>query len=272
MDVDTLLRSCAGRQAGRSVGDPPQIFVAGAGEWGAAPPPTWDGGRYIGQGHGLTLILRGTGWLQFPTGRSAVMAGDALHLLPGVLHRGHLANGAELWLAFAGPLAARLGDLGLLRRERQLQVGLSPAILSAFAALLSALRSPTHPGDAPRLLTQALSWVSSVYAAADGTGDVWEQRLAEACRRIAADPVVPPDLDAIAADIGTTALVLRRRFRARLDCSPLAWWRQQRLLRAVELLPGRSIAEVAQAVGYADASALAKQMRRQLGRPPSKLR
>ena len=272
MDVEALLRSCEGRQAGRSVGDPPQLFVAGAGAWTAAPPPTWDGGRYVGQGHGLTLILRGSGWLHLPAGRSAVSPGDALHLLPGVLHRGQVAHGAELWLAFAGPLAARLVDIGVLRRDRHLRPGLSPAILSSFAALLGALRAPVQPGDAPRLLTQALTWVSGVYTAADGAGDAWERRIAEACRCIAADPIHPPDLDRIAAGIGTTALVLRRRFRARLSCPPLAWWRQQRLLRAVELLPGRSIAEVARAVGYADATALSKQMRRQLGRPPSQLR
>jgi AraC-like DNA-binding protein len=275
MDVATLIRRCPGI-VGRALGDPPAQLVAGVAVWERHAPVAWDGGRYVGDGHGLTLILRGRG--SFPGGdglRRQLVPGCAIHHLPGCAVSGVLPGpAAELWVAFGRSLAARLAPLGLLRHERILQVGLDAGLLNGFAALHAGMRAAIRPGDAPRLLAQALSWLQEAYARADrsGTADAWRERIDRACQLLLRDLAAPLDLDGIARALDTTPLVLRRRFRRAMGCSPTAWWRLKRLAFAAELLSDHAVAEVARLVGYADPSALAKQLHRHLGRTPRSFR
>lgn len=275
MDVATLIRRCPG-SVGRSLGQPPGEVVAGVTVWERRAPAAWDGGRYAGDGHGLSLVLRGRGSFPGDDGvRRQLTPGSAIHHLPGRVASGVLAGpAAELWVAFSRSLADRLAPLGLLRQDRVLRVGLDPGLLGAFAVLHAGLRAPPRPGDAPRLLAQALAWLQEAYARADASAssDAWDERIAAACRMLHRDLAAPPDLAEIAHALGTTPLVLRRRFRRRMGCPPSAWWRQQRLALAAELLPEYPVAEVARRVGYADPTALAKQLRRRLGRTPRSLR
>jgi AraC-like DNA-binding protein len=179
-----------------------------------------------------------------------------------------------LWVAFSSSIAACLAPLGLLRQERVLRVGLDPGLLSGFAALHAGMRVPARPGDGPRLLAQALAWLQEAYARADASDapEAWEERIATACRLLQRNLAAPLDLPGVAQALDTTPLVLRRRFRRCMGCSPSAWWRRQRLERAAELLSEHSVAEVARRVGYTDPTALAKQVRRHLGRTPRSLR
>lgn len=275
MDIATLIQRCA-RSEGRRVGESAGLFAAGVGTWSGHGPAAWDGRRYAGDGHGLSLILRGRGsFIAWDGSRHEVEPGHAVHHLPGRAASGVLSvPAAELWVSFGRSLARSLVPLGLLRQEPVVRIGLDPGLLGSFASLHAALRAPARPGDAPRLLAQAVAWVQEAYARADAGSDdaAWDERIAAACRLIEGDLAAPPDLDAVARGLGTTALVLRRRFGRRMGCPPSAWWLQQRLQRASELLTTHPVAEVARLVGYADPTALAKQMRRHLGRMPSSFR
>lgn len=275
MNVASLIRSCPG-PAGRTVGDPPARFAAGIAAWGGRATAAWDGHRYAGDGHGLSLILSGQGSIVGCDGiRREVGPGSAVHHLPGRAAAGVLPGpAAELWVAFGRSLAGRLAPLGLLRREPLLHLGLDPGLLAGFAALHAGLRAPPRPGDGPRLLAQALAWLQEAYVRADAAGDrtAWQERIAAACGLLCSDLAGPPDLPGIARALGTTPLVLRRRFRLFMGCPPSAWWRRQRLQRAAELLPTRPVAEVARLLGYADPTALAKQVRLHLGRTPISFR
>lgn len=275
MHLATLLQRCRGAGE-RRIGVPPALFTAGVATWTGHGPAAWDGRRYVGDGHGLSLVLGGHGsFTAWDGSRHEVAAGVAVHHLPGRAAAGVLSGpAAELWVSFGRGLATRLAPLGLLRREPLLHVGLDPGLLAGFAALHAGLTAPERPGDMPRLLAQALAWLQEAYAraeAATGT-NAWQERLAEACRLLCHDLAAPLDLAAVAAHLGTTPLVLRRRFRQHLGCPPSAWWRQQRLQRATQLLADHPVAEVARLVGYADATALAKQLRRQHGRRPGSFR
>lgn len=275
MDVTTLIRRCSG-SVGRNLGDRPVHVVAGVSVWERHAPAAWDGGRYAGDGHGLSLVLRGRGSFPGDDGvRRQLIPGSAIHHLPGRTASGVLAGpAAELWVAFSSPIADCLAPLGLLRRERVLRVGLDPGLLSGFAALHAGMRAPARPGDGPRMLAQALAWLQEAYARADASDapEAWEERIATACRLLQRDLAAPLDLPGVAQALDTTPLVLRRRFRRCMGCSPSAWWRRQRLGRAVELLSEHPVAEVARRVGYTDPTALAKQLRRHLGRTPRSLR
>ncbi|MBN8526173.1 MAG: helix-turn-helix transcriptional regulator [Planctomycetes bacterium] len=275
MDVAGLLRTCPGSYA-RRIGEPPALLAVGTATWRGRPPAAWDGRRYVGDGHGLSLVLRGHGTIAGRDGAPHDLApGLAIHHLPGRAACGVLAGpAAELWVAFGRGLAARLAPLGLLRRDPVLRVGLDPGLLTAFADLHAAMRSPALPGDGPRLLARALHWLQEAYARCDaGTASAgWDERIARACDLLLLDAGRRPDLPALAQSLGTTPLMLRRRFSRRLGLTPLAWWRRQRLHRAGDLLATRSVAEVAGQLGYSDPSALAKQMRRRLGRTPRSYR
>lgn len=275
MHAATLIQRCQG-SADRTIGTPPGLFTAGVATWNGRGPEAWDGRRYAGDGHGLSLILRGRGWFTACDGsRHEVRPGIAVHHLPGRAAAGVLSGpAAELWVSFGRAIAGRLAPLGLLRQAPVLALGLDPGLLSAFAALHADLRTPPRPGDAPRLLAQALAWLQEAYARADAAGGevAWQERIATACRILARDLAAPLDLAAAARELGTSPLVLRRRFRRCMGCPPSAWWRRQRLLRASELLAHQPVAEAARLVGYGDPTALAKQMRRQFGRQPSSYR
>jgi AraC-like DNA-binding protein len=275
MNLATLIQRCA-RSEGRQVGASSGLFTAGVATWAGHGPAAWDGRRYAGDGHGLSLVLRGHGsFTAWDGSRHEVGPGLAVHHLPGRAAAGVLSGpAAELWISFGRSLALGLVPLGLLRQEPVVRIGLDPGLLGSFASLHAGLRAPSRPGDAPRLLAQAIAWVQEAYARADASSDdaAWQERIAIACRLIERDLTTPPDLSSVARELGTTALVLRRRFGRCLGCPPSTWWRQQRLQRACELLVTQPVAEVARLVGYADPTALAKQMRRRLGRMPSSFR
>lgn len=275
MNLATLIQRC-GRSEGRRVGESSGLFTAGVATWTGHGPAAWDGRRYAGDGHGLSLVLRGRGtFTAWDGSRHEVEPGLAVHHLPGRAAAGVLSGpAAELWVSFGRSLALRLAPLGLLRQEAVLRIGLDPGLLGSFASLHAALRAPARPGDAPRLLAQAIAWVQEAYARADASSDAaaWQERIATACQLMERDLAAPPDLAAIARELGVTTLVLRRRFGRCMGCPPSLWWRQQRLQRASELLADHPVAEVARLVGYGDPTALAKQVRRRFGRTPSSFR
>lgn len=275
MDLDTLILRCRG-SGSRRVGNPPGLLVAGLSVWSSRGPAAWDGRRYAGDGHGLSLVLRGRGSFTGTDGvRRDITPGCAIHHIPGRAACGILTGpAAELWVAFGRSLALRLAPLGLLRSSQGLQVGLDPGLLGAFAHLHSSLCTPARPDDAPRLLAMAVAWVQEAYARADASDgeNAWNDRMAMACNILIRDLASPPDLAAVARELGTTALVLRRRFGSCMGCPPSVWWQQQRLQRAGELLVDHPVAEVARLVGYADPTALAKQVRRHFGRTPRSFR
>ena len=74
--------------------------------------------------------------------------------------------------------------------------------------------------------------------------------------------------------IGTSERTLVRRMRAVLGKSPLAYFQDLRVERAVHLLQtsNESIEQIADLVGYADAATLRTLLRRKLGKGVRELR
>lgn len=93
------------------------------------------------------------------------------------------------------------------------------------------------------------------------------RRVAEA---LSAEPSDRRTLAAWAADVGASERTLARIFLAETGLNFVHWRRQCRLLHAVpRLVAGEPVTQVALAVGYEDASAFARDVKRALGRRPS---
>jgi transcriptional regulator GlxA family with amidase domain len=81
-------------------------------------------------------------------------------------------------------------------------------------------------------------------------------------------------LDDASHAIGASPRTLARRLRAVLGKSPLSYFQDLRVERAVHLLQttGESVERIASEVGYSDAVTLRNLLRRRLGRSASQLR
>lgn len=81
-------------------------------------------------------------------------------------------------------------------------------------------------------------------------------------------------MDELAAAAGVTPGHLRTLFREHHGCPPARWHRRQRLELAKRLLgdPRLSLAEVAQAAGWADAAVFGRCFRAEVGQPPGRWR
>jgi AraC-like DNA-binding protein len=143
--------------------------------------------------------------------------------------------------------------------------------------LLPALRAP---GEANRLFTDhvALALVShlvSVYGGRDVARPIrgglapWQEKRAK--EMILADLAGRQSLDEVAAACGVSVDHFARSFRKSTGLAPHTWLNYARLDRAMSLLrrPDKSIATVAAACGFADASHFARVFTRHTGLNPS---
>ena len=83
----------------------------------------------------------------------------------------------------------------------------------------------------------------------------------------------PPRLAELARSVGVHPVHLAQAFRRRWNTTPLGYVRAHRVFRAVELIArGRSLAEVAANVGFADQSHMTRAIHRARQAPPGSLR
>ena len=103
------------------------------------------------------------------------------------------------------------------------------------------------------------------------TDTALEPRLRSAITDIVAHLDAPLRIEALARDLDLSVNQLIRVFRSRLGCTPQAFIREQRLIRARELLTDgvHSVADVAAQTGFADQSHLSRHFRKRFGETPS---
>lgn len=98
-----------------------------------------------------------------------------------------------------------------------------------------------------------------------------DRRLQRIARSLLAQPHSTRSLAAWAHWAGLSPRSLSRLFRNETGCSFAQWRQQARLTRALERLAvGEPVAQVADALGHASASAFVAMFRRQSGQPPAR--
>jgi AraC-like DNA-binding protein len=151
------------------------------------------------------------------------------------------------------------------------------------AALHRAHRAATHDPTPDALRAESeLPWLLATLVrrhAAPGSARPCRpvpgaDRIARAVReRLADQPLEPPGLAEIGAELGLSRYQVLRAFRASVGMPPYAWLAQHRVARARALLEaGHRPAEAAGAVGFADQAHLTRWFRRVLGVTPGAYR
>jgi AraC family transcriptional regulator len=166
---------------------------------------------------------------------------------------------SETWLAAHD--FAQLRDCYAQHRTRRLyRVG------RELAHELSA-KDSAGPIAAESLVLELLSSVGRLEHAVREGRSRW---FAAVLDRIEAEPGADLSLDALAADAGVSAGHLARTFRAVLGCSVGDYVRERRLAHATMLMRerGRSLADIAGAVGFHDQAHFSNAFRRKYGATP----
>jgi AraC family transcriptional regulator, arabinose operon regulatory protein len=163
----------------------------------------------------------------------------------------------------AGILSRDLTDDPLLERT-----------VACFHDVVTTARGPWQRRDALALsqLEQLLLWLDA--ARGDAPGGVLDERIraaVEHCHERYAHPWSVAELAAVA---GMSSSRFAHRFREVMGSSPVAYLEHIRLQAAKDLLlfSGRSIADIADAVGIPDAAWFAKRFRRWSGLAPRRFR
>lgn len=121
--------------------------------------------------------------------------------------------------------------------------------------LIEALRATQRDGAPPGLLR--------------GLGD---RKLAEAMRRMHADPARPWTVEQLARDAGMSRSAFFERFTGAVGMPPMEYLLAWRMALAKDLLRRRDVAlaEVAERVGYGSASTFSTAFSRHVGQPPGR--
>jgi AraC family transcriptional regulator of arabinose operon len=226
------------------------------------------------------LVLRGEGrYLDWHGREHRTFPGCFFQRVPGRKHstlHPPEADWAECYLNLGRPFCAALAELGSLDLERPvLNPGLGPALVERFDRLLAELRECPE-SELPRMLAVMHALVVDIYALDRRAArpEPLAGEIAEAARRLAADPSERLPLPELAAELGLGYERFRKAFRARLGLSPGEYRIRRRVERARSMLAHgeMTVKEVAHALGYANAFAFSRQFKGVLGAPPSRFR
>lgn len=218
----------------------------------------------------VCVVLRGSGTFESAGGRIHDLGPGSRFLHPtGRWHRIRRRNTAqwvEASVGFHDGLGALVLGLGLVDLDRPVD---RVADLDAWTASHAALRRAlADPGVNDRhCLLAAFATLAAEDEVGEGDGDP----IARSRIDLANDLRETIDLVAYARRLGLSYAHFRRRFAAATGSAPAAWRRRHRLDHAALLLrhQGFSVAEAAEAVGYATPFAFSRSFSAHFGISPS---
>lgn len=245
--------------------------------------PKAGGHRMARDAHDDCLLLyctAGSGWLEADGKREAIGAGSLVLLPPGVAHR----YGADAhppwtiwWCHFTGSaLPALLAHLGLGGR-RSLDIGLQPALINHFRALLAvqqtgfALESYLHASAQLRVLLTFLALkIPRGNEAPARAADI--DRITAWMREHIERPVELAELAAATSSL--SVFHFARRFRATTGVAPMQYFIHLRMEHACRLLDmsDAPVHRIARQLGYEDPYYFSRLFRKVIGIAPSDYR
>lgn len=243
--------------------------------------------RIMAPAPSLKLVMEGAEYYEIDGSTVRVEPGQFLYLDAGAeCHAINREDTIGLCLLIA-PAAAR--DEAALASGHDPVLGRALVLSSRTSAMgrvlahygqIIAKRPELGPIIAPELvarveaavaepLAESRAAIESLNAVKAGTRRALYQKLERARDHLHACDSRAVPLAELAQVAGLSQFHLARYFRHAFGQSPIAYHRALRLDRAIAALEqGASVASVAEAAGYSDASALSHAFRRRFGRPP----
>jgi AraC-like DNA-binding protein len=263
---------------------------------GAAPlrllTARFDRHRYAPHAHeefSIGVISEGLETIDYRGGRLVHGPGSIVVLEPGEPHTGSSACPGAIYpyrpfypgtTLLAGGAAP--GSRPYFREGAVYDPELAAALHRVHRSTVHNVHDVHGPGPDALRIESELTWLLATLArrhAAPGSARPCRpvpgaDRIAHAVReRLGDQPLAPPSLAEIGAELGLSRYQVLRAFRASVGMPPYAWLAQHRVNRARALLEaGHRPVEVAGLVGFADQAHLTRWFRRVLGVTPGAYR
>lgn len=238
-----------------------------------AKGPGWDIRQAARPAYSAVLVLRGRGWYADAAGRRwTLRPGSLFQRFSGREHSLWIEPDppwAECWVHLGAAVEDMLAELGMVDRACPvLEPGIDLALVQELRRAVDALAAAPDR-DLPRQLMRLQGILLSLLAPAPSVPGRPGFDADRACRLLADDPRA--DLRRVARELGLPYGRFRKAFRAALGIGPGEYRLRRRLDRARALLleDGRSVAEVASELGYANPFTFTTLFRRHLGTSPS---
>ncbi len=242
-------------------------------------------------------VLSGQGTFSDDTGYTAELRpGSIFQRIPGRKHTAIFDPSiryVEIFLAFSLWLLEPLSRIMLLTQRPVVYLGIDLALIRDLAAAHEALQR-VRETDLPRVYLHHLGMLASMFSGAQSRsaqlrgpsmllapgsapGSVSDQPLDwidEACRLLAEEATGRATLERIAKRLDLGYEVFRKEFRERMGISPGDYRIRRRLDRARELLLSTktTVTDIADELGYPNASVFSLQFKRLIGSSPEHYR
>jgi AraC-like DNA-binding protein len=238
---------------------------------------TWENGRVL-QAYQLLYITEGRGFYEseFCSRTRTIEAGTVIILFPGIWHRyspDSETGWVEHWIECRGNAFDRARETGLLRPERSvLRVGLSPDLLQGFERCHTLARRRSASIQA-MLSTMGLHLLSILYSMPRLPAHVVrpiDQKVNRAQLLIASRYHEMQTIKDLAQEMSVGYSYFRQAFKAATGLCPKQYQLQIRLQKAQEFLSNttKSIAEIAEILGFASPFHLSRQFKKHVGIAP----
>ncbi len=225
-------------------------------------------------------LLSGRGHYQDDSGFSAaLMPGAVFQRLPGRKHTVTFdpkVRYVEVFLAFSSWLLEPLVRILGLEQRPVVYLGLDVALVRDLATAMQSFQA-IRESDLPRVYLQHLGLLTALFSRSQQvqtTASINEDWIDEACRLLADEATGRAPLARIAKRLEVSYEVFRKEFRERMGISPGDYRIRRRLDRARELLVSTpaTITDIAEQLGYPNASVFSLQFKGQVGRSPEHYR
>lgn len=256
---------------------------------GAAYPPahhpadhlfTWEKGRVLGACQ-VVFITAGRGRFESrETGTVEIGRGVALIVLPGVWHRyapDPATGWTEQWIELQGATVQRLIKQGVLDPRRAVvQVERVADLETLLDAVHARLNHPLASGVDPERAALGLQVLALVTSTPSRQAEerVLAPVIARAERRLAEEVDRPPEMPALARELGVAYSYFRREFKRHTGLAPYQYVQQLRLEKARRLIgnSSESLEAIAERLGFASAFHLSAAFKKHYGLSPSRWR
>ncbi|MDX8457585.1 AraC family transcriptional regulator [Mesorhizobium humile] len=233
-------------------------------------------GRHTHDQFGIGVILRGAQKSMSGRGVVEAEAGDVITVNPGEVHDGSpLGEGGRAWRMLYFDPAALAGPIRTVTEGSTGSAELShpamrdPASAACFLSLFRTMTDPHGGYSEIEGRENLLLLLAPLVGRRDRKQPGAPKAIQQARERIDDDPSAPLSLGELAAIAGVSQFQLVRGFSKATGLTPHAYLIQRRLQRSRKMIAaGATLADAAQAAGFADQSHMTRLFVRTYGMSP----